>query len=462
MKTVRIWVAVIVIAALAASTVVAQENRALWNKSTYVQSAKIIYQHEYKNNPTRDNMYRCIDLIKEANSRFGPDPELAYQLGVYYSGIGLLDTMVAYFDSVANICSDTTVPEKLRVNCFKKDNYTGKMAGFRQDYWEKSYNEAVDYIIQYDTVEAWQERCSTPDSMPYYDSLKLKTFTAGIENFDMAAMLKPNEPKSFEGKGVLMEREKKYPEAIEEYKKVIKLSGENAKDVSKIAYAYISIPDWKNSIIWFERLVDFESEKQNVSALVNLSICYNAIAEYDKSYEYTEKVLALEPNNPQALYNAGQYWFVKMQESASDLSDIADSTTGADAKRKELDAQIVEYRDKSAANFEKIIATNAEDKDALKRLGLLYLLGQQNEKAVDAFGKLNALEPCDIDALDYLGRTYIQMTKFQDAITTYEKLVDCNQGSLEAWERLEELYRYNNLPDKADKAKARVEELRKL
>lgn len=462
MNKVRIWVAVIVIAALAAPTVMAQENRALWNKSTYVQSAKIIYQQECRKLKTRECIYRAVDLLKEADDRFGRDPELSFMLGTFYSEIGMLDTMVMYFDSVEVMCADTTIPEKMRSSCYKgKDSYVAKIAGFRQKFWEDSYNDAVNNIMQYDTVEAWIARCASPDSLPHYDSLKAKTVAAGLAAFDQAALMKPNEPKSYEGKGIFLEREKKYLEAIEEYKKVIKLSGENARDVSKIAYAYISIPDWKNSIIWFERLVDFESEKQNVSALVNLSICYNAIGEYDKSYEYTEKILALEPNNAQALYNAGQYWFVKMQQAASDLSLIADSA-GMEAKRKELDAQIIDYRTKSAGHFEQIIAVDSTDQDALKRLGLLYLLSQQNDKAVESFTRLNALAPCDIDALDYLGRTYIQMAKFKEAIGTYEKLVECDRGNVESWERLEELYRYNGMPEKADQAKATVEELRKL
>jgi tetratricopeptide (TPR) repeat protein len=460
-KKVRIWVAVIVILALAAPTVMAQENRALWNKSTYVQSAKIIYQTQYRQQKTRDIMYLSIDLLKEANSRFGRDPELSFMLGTFYSEIGLLDTMVMYFDSVETLCADTTIPEKLRANCYKgKDNYTGKMAGFRQKFWEESYNDAVENLRQYDTVAAMMERGVNQDSTAIYDSLKSVAYSRGVADFDQAARMKPNDPKSYDGKGVFLEREKKYPEAIDEYKKVIKLSGENAKDVSKIAYAYISIPDWKNSIIWFERLVDYDP--QNVSALVNLSICYNSLGDYDKSYEYTEKILALEPENLQALYNAGQYWFLKMQQAASDLSEIADSTAGADAKRKELDAQIIDYRTKSETNFERITAVNPQDKDALKRLGILYLLSQQNEKAIDAFTKFIALDPGDAGVLDYLGRTYIQMGNFKDAVSPYEKLVEADPGNVEGWERLEELYRYTNQPEKADQAKAKATELRKL
>lgn len=460
MKKVRIWVAVIVILALAAPTVMAQENRALWNKSTYVQSAKIIYQQEYRKLKTRDVMYRSIDLLKEASGRFGRDPELNFMLGTFYAEINMLDTMVMCFDSVETMCADTTIPEKLRANCYKKENYISKIAGFRQKYWEESYNDAVENLRQYDTISAMMARGINQDSTAIYDSLKNVAFTRGLQAFDRATAMKPNDPKSYDGRGVFLEREKKYLEAIEEYKKVIKLSGENAKDVSKIAYAYISIPDWKNSIIWFERLVDYEP--QNISALVNLSICYNSLGDYDKSYEYTEKILGLEATNPQALYNAGQYWFLKMQQAAADLSEIADSTAGAEAKRKDVDAKIVEYRTKAEGNFEKIIAASPDDKDALKRLGILYLLSQQNEKAVDVFNKFIALDPSDAGVLDYLGRTYIQMAKFTEAVAPYEKLVEVDPGNVEAWERLDELYRYTNQVEKADKAKARAEELRKL
>ena len=461
MNKVKILTAVIVILALAAPTVMAQENRALWNKSTYVQSAKIIYQTQYRQQKTRDIMYLSIDLLKEADQRFGPDPELSFTLGTFYAEIGILDTMLMYFQKVETMCADTTIKEKLRANCYKgKDSYISKIAGFRQKYWEDSYNDAVENIQQYDTVVARMNRTADKDSLPIYDSLRAETFKRGLAEFDMAAEMKPTDPKAYDGKGLFLEREKKYPEAIEEYKKVLQFNGENAKDISKIAYAYISIPDWKNSAVWFERLVDYEP--QNISALVNLSICYNSLGDFDKSYTYTERVLAIEPNNLQALYNAGQYWFMKMQQAASDLSDVTDSTAAGDAKRKELDAQLTDYRTKSAGYFEKIIAINPEDRDALRRLGLLYLLSQQNEKAIEVFTRFIALEPNDTDVLDYLGRTYIQMGKFQEAIGPYEKLVENDPGNAEAWERLEELYRYTNQPEKAEQAKAKAAELRKL
>jgi tetratricopeptide (TPR) repeat protein len=301
---------------------------------------------------------------------------------------------------------------------------------------------------------------TSPDSVAIYDSLKNVAFNLGIAELDMAAKMKPTDPKAYDAKGLLLEREKKYPEAIEEYKKVLKYTGENAKDVSKIAYAYIYIPDWQNAAVWFERLADYEPK--NTSALVNLSICYNSLGDYDKSYAVTEKILAIEPDNTQALYNAGQYWFMKMQQAASDLSEITDSTAAGAAKQKELDGQITDYRVKSADYFEKVIAIKPDDKDALRRLGLLYLLSQQNDKAAEVFTKFLALEPNDAGVLDYLGRAYIQTGKFKEAIVPYEKLVENDPGNVEAWERLEELYRYTNQPDKADQAKAKAEELRKL
>jgi cytochrome c-type biogenesis protein CcmH/NrfG len=54
------------------------------------------------------------------------------------------------------------------------------------------------------------------------------------------------------------------------------------------------------------------------------------------------------------------------------------------------------------------------------------------------------------------------MGKFQEAIKPYEILISTDPGNAEGWERLEELYRYTNQPEKADKAKKTAEDLRKM
>jgi tetratricopeptide (TPR) repeat protein len=194
---------------------------------------------------------------------------------------------------------------------------------------------------------------------------------------------------------------------------------------------------------------------------MNLSAAYSALKQYDKWFEYTQKVLDLQPNNTQFLFNAGQYWFLKMQESVDELIAITDTTAATQAKREALEGKADEYREKAVDCYRKIIEIDPKDNDARRRLGILLLFGQQPQKAAVVFEEFVALDSLDNDALDYLGRAYIMLGDTKAAIRPYELVVKNDPGNLDAWERLEELYRYNAMPEEAEKAQAKVAELKK-
>jgi len=461
-KKISLLIAVLLMAAILAPATMAQENRALWSLSTYVQSAKIQYAHVYKKKgKLRSDLYMSIDLMREASGRYPRVPEVYNMLGSFFAEIRAVDTMIAYFDSVEITCADQSIPAEYRKNCYKvDDNFIEVINGIRQKFWEESYNDGVEFLRQYDTIRVMKANAPTDDSAKVIEALREKAINMCLHSFETAKKLKPKDPLAYNGMGILLEREKKHPEAIDQFKEAMRLKGEDSVSVSRIAYAYIEIPDWKNAIIWFERLLDYTPK--NTSVMINLSIAYSQLNEYDKAQEYNEKVLAVESTNAQALFNAGQYWFMKMQEAAVAISDVPDSAKDAEARRKELDAQALDARTKAEGYFERIIANNPNDKDALKRLGILYLLSQQNEKAAEAFAKHMAVDSTDASVLDYLGRAYIQMGKFQEAIRPYEILISTDPGNAEGWERLEELYRYTNQPEKADQAKKTAEDLRKM
>lgn len=456
----KIAIVTVLILAFSAPLLMADENRGLWSESNYIQSAKIHYQHVYKKSKLREDLYHCIDLIREAADRFGKRPQLYYMLGTFYAEINSTDTMVAYFDSVQVFCDDESIDKKYRKNCYKKDKYIEKMEKTRQEYWEQSYNDGVDYLGEYDTVVNWINMAPSEDSAKALDSIKNVAFNLSKSNFETALKVKPTDPRTYDGLAVLLEREEHHQEAVDLYKKAIEFMGENESLINKIAYAYIYIPDWQNAIEWFNK--SLEKNPDDVNTLINLSVAYSNIDERDKWYEYTARVLELQPENTQFLFNAGQHWYMKMQEAALELSDITDSTENAETMRADLETKINECRSSSLKNFEEIIRINPQDKDALKRLGIIYLLNQQNQEAVAVLQDHVAIDSSDVDVLDFLGRAFINLGKMESAIRPYELLVASEPGSLDAWERLAELYKFNGMPEKAKEAETTIADLKKL
>ena len=460
MKRIKIASVLIITLACFASTIMAQGNRALWSQENYIQSAKIQYKHVYLKSKLRSDLDHCIELIREASERFPGRPELHYMMGTFYAEVSVFDTMDIYFDSTQIFCDDETIDEKWRKKCYKGDKLIKNMDKIRQDAWEKSFNNGVDYLAQYDTVLAWQQRAPTEDSAKALDSMKDLAFTLSKESFETAVMVLPDSIRTYDALAVLLQREEHHREAIEIYSKALAIIGETPTLVSKIAYAYIYIPEWDSAIVWFEKYL--QHEPKDINALINLSVDYSNVENYEKWFEYTQKVLELQPENTQFLFNAGQYWFMKMQDAASAMPEITDSTPDAAGKRAELEKKSKEARENSINSFKEIIRIDPQDKDALKRLGILYLLSGQSQEAIDVLEQAVKIDSTDNDALEFLGRAYIQKGDTKAAIRPYEMLVENDPGNIEAWGRLGELYEYNNMLDKAKEAKARAEELKKL
>ncbi len=458
-KMIRI-LAIMVIVAVLAPTLMGQENRDTWPKSTFMESAKISYKYEYKKTKLRVDLYKSIDLLRDAANRFPHDPELYFMLGTYFAEIDALDTMVAYFDSVAIYCADESTDKKLLKKCEKE--FQKKVADFRQDYWERSYNDAVNFLSQYDTVAMWMNASVSEDSLKHLDSLKQAAFNVCKDNFENAIMLKPEDPLGYDGLGILYQREDDFVKAIEYYKKSMEISGENCEDIGRIAYAYIAQKDrdWQEVTAWFEKYTGCNAD--DISAMLNLAVAYGQQDQLEKSHEVYGKILEKDPGNTQALFNSGQYWFIKMRNANAEMSNYPDSIPSNQAKRRELEQEVNEFRGNAIDMFERIISVAPEEVDAMRQLGILYLISQKNEEAAAVFSKAIEITPNDQDILDYLGRSYIQLGDFQSAIEPYERLVESDPGNVDAWERLAELYRYTDQPDKAAKAESRAQELKDL
>lgn len=442
MSKIKIAIVTLIIIAFAYPLVQAQENQELWSPSTYIQSAKIHYQHVYKKSKKRDDLYHCINLLKDGAAKFPQMPEFYYMIGTFYAEINAIDTVVAYYDSVAIFCEDESIDKKYRKNCYKKENYIKKMDSQRRDFWEKSYNSAIEYISQLDMVHDLKVN-SPEDSIAIYDSLANKAFDLAMSDFDMALVAFPGDTTTMIGMAALYQRQEMHKEAVDLYLQIKEAKGEDCNITSRIAYGYISMEEWENARDWFLKLEDCISD--DVNTLVNLSVIYNRLGDYDKWNEYIDKVLSFEPENKQFLFNSGQYWFIKMQ-------DVATSDTVL-AKEYMLNARV---------KFEKLIELDPNDTDGLKQLGILYLLSDQAEQAIAPLEQYMELMPFDQDVMDFLSRAYIMTENWDKAIVIYEKIVENDPGNSDAWERLCSLYGYNKMQEKADEACAKVEELNKL
>ena len=430
-----------------------------WSRSTYVQSAKIQYQQVYRHTKERKDLYYSIDLLKEAACRFGSDPDLFFMLGTFYAEINCVDTMSAYFDSVEIKCGDSTLAKDKRSNCTKGENYFKKMADLRKNKYEKAINDGNNFVTQFDTLRVLREKNPSEDSAKALDTKKKSALDQAQQCFQQAILANPKDPKTYQAMAMLYRDDKDYPKAIETYRQAMRAGGETSELVGSMAECFILIPQWDSSITWYEK--ELNINPKDTTALINLSVAYNNIGDFDKWHEYVEKVIALEPGDAQFLEYDGMFWEMKMQSTSSAEADIADTVKGAEEKRAALEKEWNGYADKAVASFEKSIAANPKQTESLKRLGRVCLMREAYAKAAENFEKFIAIDSSNISVFDYLGRAYIFLQKYEPAIRPYEMIIEKEPQNVGAWQHLADLYHFTNKTDKEEKARAKVLELQK-
>jgi tetratricopeptide (TPR) repeat protein len=476
-KPLRIPLILVVLSCLLAPALLLaadEEKMDLWPLSTFIESAKVQYKYVYRKSKLRDELYVAIDYLKEATERYPKAPEPYFIMGTFYAEINALDTMAMMFDSVETYCADPNVDEKYRKKC-KKEDYIDKIDKLRKKYWEQAYNDGIKYLNQYDTCQKILAQAPAGDSAQKVDSICQLAFRLANDDLRLASAVKPNDPRTYDVRGMLLENESHFEEAAEQYLKALDKYQENKeafkkdkeipKDfenrmTQKIAYAYIQEPNWEKSVEWFEQLI--EQNPDDVNSYLNVMVALKSLQRFDEAHDYAVKLLEVDPNNETAWFNIGQYYFIKFQDMAGEISDINDSLPGAEEKRTALNEQREEYAAEAQKHLEKATELNPNDTDVLYLLGLIYLFTQQPDKAAETFQKYVDINPNDLDILDFLGRARIMNKQFDKAIKPYEMIVQRDPGKVDAWEQLVELYKNAGDGAKAAEAEKKVEELKKL
>ena len=120
------------------------------------------------------------------------------------------------------------------------------------------------------------------------------------------------------------------------------------------------------------------------NSYLQLGNCYNYLKQYEKSIEHYNKVLAMDPNDDNALKNmgityrdAGRYY----GEEKGDLN--------------------------TAINYlEKAYKVQPNEYETLRLLGVAYGVSGRNDKAIDFFTKALAINPDNADAIWNLANSY--------------------------------------------------------
>lgn len=247
-------------------------------------------------------------------------------------------------------------------------------------------------------------------------------------------------------------------EAIEEYKKALRIYPGYTVDISDLSHLYFTMKIGDSAELYMQQLLT--ADPKNAVAANNIANINFSAGRYDKALTFFRKTLALTPEISYSYLNIAET-FMKLQQYDSAITwyyktIAADSVYGGEhvkiatafMKVNNLDSAVAHYRQNilllhsnaSAINdfgifyfglkkypeaieqFKKAIATDSHLTNAYGNLGIAYFQLGQYENAIDIFKKEWALDPNNVQDLPNIAIAYRKL-KMNDSSKKYEAII---------------------------------------
>ncbi len=208
-----------------------------------------------------------------------------------------------------------------------------------------------------------------------------------------AGLLAPGDAAVVNSIGVVCLKQKKFQDAIVQFKKAIDLDPLAPEAYANMGAVADEQADWNEGIKWYLTVLKLKGQEKNVRALLNCSFDYEAVGNYKKAEDMLVKVRAIRPDD----------------------SEIATFLADNQSFQKKWKSAIKIYLE----------ATKLDEKNrfAWRGLGIAYAQDEQEDKAIDALEKAKALKADDATTLVVLGDTYLSKGELEKALTNFEAYV---------------------------------------
>ncbi len=390
--------------------------------------------------------YKGNIFAEYANNTYDPVQRLDY-----------IAKMSASYDSMKISCADPEVKSKLKKNC--KD-YSGIVDSIGEFYWRENFNQGVVTVQRYD--ETRKEMMNASDNeRPGYETRLQSIADSARTFFTIATLVHPDNYRSYEGLGLVYDREGNYDSSLTYYTKASEIAPDSISLIQNVAYAYIQKDDWTNSITWFQKYlskIPEDAVDARVGILSNIAICFTNSGHPDSAYLYNTKVISLDPDHISSYLDNGRY-FLQLSSEYSDSIKIAQQN-GNEAAAKKLMASRDAALDSSAVYLKAVFEKEPDNARAVEQYAVVSVIRGHNDNAQKAYAALTELEPDDKNHWIGLGDCLIRQEKFAEAISPYEKAVELDPSDLTIWELLVELYSTNGQTGKANEAQKKVNALK--
>lgn len=383
---------------------------------------------------------QALAMLSKALELFPGMPQAILKIGIIFEEVRRFDKAIESYRTVIESKADAAIIKEAEER-LRKLNITVHFRNAGKLFQEKKFEDSLAELQIVLSLSPEHVDAHFASGMAFQRLGKLKE---AIDEFKKVAELNPAHPDALYQAALTYEAQSAYEEAIEAFKKIISIAPEskNAKEAEK-------------------RI------EENVRRL-NTRKHFEATAEFMRKEMWPEalkegrEVLAVEPKNPNALFNLGLI-----------LYQIKDNTPAIDALKQaiEIDPKFqkailqlgVIYDDQgnyreAAGYYKQVLEINektSEGEKAKERIEVLRYITESEEKATatmdllknkDVEGAIKETEALllvrkDDPKLFYtLAVLYMTASRLKDAVATLEKAIALDPGNKEMRFLVAQLY----------------------
>jgi tetratricopeptide (TPR) repeat protein len=373
----------------------------------YISSAKIylgLVPKDYK---------AAAEMLEDAIKYYPDKPpiEAHFILGTIYSDKRLYDKMIAEFNYVSALC-DTTDNNKVKRIC-NKEKYAETIEAVLASNWIELYNNGVNALKNARTRDS---ACMAMTDSAQKESCEIqiaKVYEQAMTYFENATMVLPDSTQAWVNIGLTKYELGDVEGALDAYRQAIQHNPEDVNLLINIVSIFFNRQEFDSAVHYSGLLLKLDIPDVNKADIMyNMALAMSNMDNVDSAITLLEGVVELTPESEDALYNLGAFRIRVAADLASNLNDFRDS---ADVNKKKyqpiVDSLETELRSLYASagkSFEAVVQINPNNADALDWLGNAYFYMEEWDKSLEAYEKLLAIDPENENAVCQLLLIYLK------------------------------------------------------
>lgn len=375
---------------------------------------------------------KAWNLLKQAVDNYPDALEAHYLMGIICSDRAQYREMMVHFRKFEELCSKEAMAadKKFQKRC-EKDKMPEQIRNIRLSSLKKSFGEGVDNLKMADSIgraEGAADDTTKAKRQKTIDALLAKA--RGV--FEDCVILDDTVSIVWTNLGTVLNQQGNRDTAIVMYMKSYQLNPNDKDLLFALASTLYKQQEYGRAAKFYGEFAMKDTVNAE-AALINQAMCYQAMKDDDSLIASLDRILKINPENPDIRYQRGVYYVRKA--SAKSLQD-------------------------SSACLDSLSEVRPNDKSLEKAKADLtaYRLNFYNDALPD-FKKAAEVAKSDADYWYWYGNAAYLSNKIEEARTAYEECVKIKDEHKECWCQLENIFAKLNIQAEFDKAKKKCDGL---